>query len=387
MRTCSADVVVVGGGVIGASVAYQLAVRGAGSVVVCEQHWGAGKTATTQSGGVLRVQHTADCDIELAARSLPTYRDFCRVVGGYCGYVPCGFALLVGEAQVGALRLNVEKARFAGGRIELLEPAQLARRYPGLRLDGVAAVGYEPDGGYGNPASTARELLLAARAAGARVHAGVRVEALLSRGERITGVRTNLGEITASTVVLAGGASSARVAATAGLDLPITGEPIGIALSRSAAKTGYHVPAAIDDTLGNYFRPDGTPGMYFGVSCDAEPAPTWTDHALRGERIETARAALQARVPALADGQLAGTRVGVDGYTPDRHPLIGPAGPDGLYLATGMSGGGYKIAPAVGELAAAQILTGIEQKPLLPYRPQRFIDGEPIAAEFGYQWM
>ncbi|MGH3829720.1 MAG: NAD(P)/FAD-dependent oxidoreductase [Pseudonocardiaceae bacterium] len=385
--TATADIVVIGAGIVGASIAQQLTRHDGGSVVICEQYWAGGQTATAQSGGMLRLHHTAECDIELAARSLPTYQRFGQAVGGYCGYMPSGFALLVGAEQVDAMSRNVDKARFLGCKIELLEPSQLTRLYPGLCLHGVAAAAYEPHGGYGNPAATTRDLLLAARSGGATVLGGVRAEQLLTCGERISGVRTNIGEVRATTVVLAGGAASARLASTVDLNLPIIAQPIGIALSRSGDGTGFQIPATIDDTIGNYFRPDGQPDMYFGVPCRPEPAPPWPDHALCAEDIELARAQLWHRVPALRQGHIVGTRCGVDGYTPDRHPLIGPAGPEGLYLATGMSGGGYKLAPAVGELVAKEIRTDAEQSLLAPYRPRRFADDKPIVAEFGYRWM
>jgi glycine/D-amino acid oxidase-like deaminating enzyme len=379
--------VVVGGGVIGAAIAQQLARRGAGEVVLCEQGQGAGAAATVQSGGLLRQHHTADCDIELAVRGLPTFQRFGELVGGYCGYQPSGFALLVGEAEVEALRLNVDKVKAAGGRTDLLEPDQLAARYPGLRLDGVAAVAYEPDGGYGNPLGMTRNLLLAARSDGARVLDGVLVERLVVRGERVVGVRTNVGEIACTTVVLAAGTWSTALADAVGVELPVSPRWIGLGMSRSATKSGYRVPACIDDTSGNYFRPNGAPGMYFGVSWEPEVPPRSAFPALRSDRIEESRDARLHRVPARAEGRLAGTRLGVDGYTPDKRPLIGPIGPEGLYVATGMSGGGFKLAPAIGELVAHEIHTAGEHKSLMPYRPQRFAAQEPIVPEFSYQWM
>ena len=157
---------VVGGGVIGAAVAWHLARRGH-HVVVFDQRRG-GVAATAQSGGLLRLHHTADCDIALAARALPTFQRFGELVGGDCGYRPTGFALLVGAEHGEALRHNVDKVRAAGGKAEVVEPGALAARYPGLRLDGVAAAAYEPDGGYADPAATARLLLDGARARGAR---------------------------------------------------------------------------------------------------------------------------------------------------------------------------------------------------------------------------
>ncbi|MFE9749572.1 NAD(P)/FAD-dependent oxidoreductase [Saccharothrix saharensis] len=372
---------VVGGGVIGAAVAWHLARRGH-DVVVFDQRRG-GVAATAQSGGLLRLHHTADCDIALAARALPTFQRFGELVGGDCGYRPTGFALLVGPEHGEALRHNVDKVRAAGGKAEVVEPGALAARYPGLRLDGVAAAAYEPDGGYADPAATARLLLDAARAEGARVLDDVPVEHLLVRDDRVVGVRCSIGDVDVDAVVLAAGVWSAGLAEEVGVDLGISPRWIAIALAHAEAD----VPACIDDTTGNYFRPNGGQGVFFGVDLDPEDEPVGTYFPVRPELVTAARDGLWRRVPALADGPTVSTRVGVDGYTPDRHPVIGPVGPAGLYAATGLSGGGFKLAPAVGELVAHEVDTGEEHEELVPYRPGRFAAGEPIVGEHGYRWM
>src|SRR5262245_47927282 len=125
----------------------------------------------------------------------------------------------------------------------------------------------------------------------------------------------------------------------------------------------------------NYFRP-ATGGVYFGVPCATSttldrPPPPGPDE------VAAAVQGLRHRIPALATAEVAGTRVGVEGYTPDRHPLIGPAELPGLYLATGMSGGGVKIAPAVGERVASELRTGRPHPALAAYRPDRYLSRLP----------
>ena len=384
----AADIVVVGAGVIGASIAVQLARRGRRRVIVCEQNRHAGHAATAQSGGILRVHHTADCDVELAVRSLPVFQAFRQIYGSGCGYVPAGFALLVGPAQVEALEHNLSTVQAAGGKVEVLTGGELTARFPGLAPNGIAAAAFEPDGGFADPALAARAMLTAAVSAGAEVLDGVSVEGLLAHDDEIAGVRTNLGDIAGSSVVIAAGSWSSAIARTVDVDLPITPRWIGLGFSRAPVPAGYDVPACIDDTLGTYFRPADAPGLYFGTAVDDRAAGLGSPAGrVRREPIDTALRDLLIRVPGLADGQIRGSRLGVDGYSPDRRPVIGPVGPDGLYLATGMSGGGFKIAPAVGELVATELLTGRAQPALAPYRWQRFSAGEPVAPQHPYQWM
>jgi sarcosine oxidase, subunit beta len=384
--TGAGTTVVVGSGVIGASIAAHLARRGGGPVVVCEHDHGLGLGATGRSLGLLRLHHTEASDANLALRSLPTFQRSTELIGGECGYRPCGFALLIGPEQLAAMDRNVARIRSLGGKVDVLDPADFHDRHPGLRLTGVAAVALEPDGGYGDPAALTRCLLRLAVAAGARILDGAHVDRVLLRGDRALGVRTNVGDVAADTVVLAAGAWTASLAAEVGVDLPIEPRRIGAGFNEAARRDGYQVPACIDDTTGTYFRP-GDRGLYFGVPCDPAASAEDVLRPLRADEIAAAQTAVAERVPDLVHGRVAGTRVGVDGYTPDKRPVIGPTAVEGLYVAAGMSGGGFKIAPAVGELVAAEIGTGSAHSALAPYRPGRYAAGRPIRPKYPYRWM
>jgi len=378
------DVVVVGGGIVGAAVAHHLGVLAAGRVLVAEAGMPAGRGATARSGGLFRLHHTARCDLALAARSLPTYARWAEEVGGDAGYRPDGFVLLVGEAYADHLAKNVLAVVEAGGTAEVVSPAELVAAYPGLRVPAGVVAAYEPVGGWIDPAAATRSLLASARRRGVVVAEGTAVSGLVVTGDRVTGVRTNLGEVAAGTVVVcAGGWTSALLAGT-GVELPVWPKRIGIA--KAALSDRQRLPAGIDDTLATYFRPlDG--GLLVGVTADPatdpdrEPAPIDLGEATAAVRT------LSVRIPALRPATLVGARAGADAYTPDKHPLIGPAGPDGLYVGTGFSGGGAKLAPAVGEAVAAELVTG-EPAPLLdPYRPGRFDAGTPVVSELPYAHM
>ncbi|MGW2211315.1 NAD(P)/FAD-dependent oxidoreductase [Streptomyces sp. NPDC001781] len=401
-RAAVADAVVVGGGVVGAAVAHRLAQAGLGRVVLCEQARVAAHGATSRSGGLVRLHHTVHSDTVLTARSLPVFEQWADVVGGDCGYRRTGFLQLVGAQHTGALAVNTAAAAAAAGprRTEVIDPDEAVRLYPGLTLDGVAACAYEPDGGYADPARTASAWAAAARRFGAELHEGVHVHEVLADGEggRVTGVDTTTGRISAPLVVLAAGAWGSTPAAHLGVHVPVVARRIGLAQAHlpGAGRRGTpaSVPTCIDDTTGSYFRPEGTDRFFFGVPSNPDVELGHDVAPLSPQELSSALAAIARRVPAAATARLTGTRAGLDGYTPDKRPVIGPAGPDGLYLALGFSGGGFKMSPAVAELAAAEILdgqavTGKAEQPLLaPYRLQRFAGGgRGIVPEAPYDQM
>jgi sarcosine oxidase subunit beta len=395
-----ADAVVVGGGVIGVAIAHSLArAGGLGRIVLYDQGRVAVQGATSRSGGLLRLHHTARCDTHLAARSLPVFEQWDDVVGGDCGYRRTGFVMLVGEAHAERLRANAEASVDAAGAgsVELLDTAELASLYPRLSTDGVAAAAYEPAGGYADPVAAALSLLAAARRLGVEVSEGIRVDRIVERHGTVAGVETSVGRIEAPLVVLAGGAWGSAPAAHLGVQIPVTPRRIGIAQKRlpgaGVPGSGTQLPTCIDDTTGIYFRPDGEDRFFFGVASNPDMELGRDVEPLTAAEVTAAAAAVGRRIPAAATAPLTGARSGFDGYTPDKRPVVGPAGPEGLYLALGFSGGGFKLAPAVAELAAVEITEGgaaagkSAQELLEPFRPHRFLSGTPVVPEAAYDHM
>lgn len=378
------DIVVVGAGIVGAAVAHHLGVRGAGRVLVVEAGMPAARGATARSGGLFRLHHTARCDVAPAVRSLATYARWAEEVGGDAGYRPEGFVLLVEERYADHLAKNVLAVTEAGGVSEVLAAADLQALYPGLRVPEGVVGAYEPAGGWVDPAAAARSLLASARRRGVTVAEGTTVTGLVVDGDRVTGVRTNLGVIAAGTVVLCAGGWTPALLAGTGLDLPAFPKRIGIA--KAALSDRERLPAGIDDTLSTYFRPlDG--GLLVGIVADPAVEPDREPAPVSRAEADAAVANLAPRIPALGPAELVGARSGLDAYTPDKHPLLGPAGPDGLYVGTGFSGGGAKLAPAIGAAVAAELLGGGPVPLLDPYRPGRFDAGTPVVSELPYAHM
>jgi sarcosine oxidase, subunit beta len=373
--------------VIGASIAYHLVCADAGEVVLCEQAPLPARGATSRSAGLVRMHHTSMCVVPLARASLHTYVHWRDLVGGDCGFRRTGFALVVGPEHADELRANVDLLRDEGVETTVLAPEELHELQPFAAVDDVGAVAYEPESGYADPVGTTLAFLEQARGRGLRVAEGVTAFEVCAEGGRVSGVRTNLGDVEADTTALAGGAWTAALLRGHGIELPVRSREIGTCL----VDAGRLPPAPpcltyIDDTTGGYFRRDdagalvvGVPVERWDVDPDAELPP------LELAQLEQARERLAHRIPLLRDAELLGTRAGFDAYTPDKHPLVGRLPQlDGLYVATGFSGGGFKIAPSVGEAIAAEIVEGTTRAELEPFRPERFVVDHRIEPHYAY---
>lgn len=381
----SADVIVIGAGVIGAATAFQLSLAGAGEVLVLDRAT-AGAGMSCRSSALIRMHYTFAPEVELAVRSDAMF-DAWRQLTGRPGCVRrTGFVRIVRPGEEAALRANVAMQRALGARAELIDAAGLKEVAPGLRTDDIEWAAWEPDGGYGDGAVVAGDLLAAARELGVGYRPNTSVRSLLTAGERVTGVVTETGDREyAGTVVLAAGVWSPPLLATAGVRLPIETELHHVAML--AHPVGHGTPVAcIDSTTASYFRPEGGSGTRTLVGSftgprGGDPDADVAAAASLDELVPQVQAAAD-RVPSLTDAGLAGCVSGVYDMTPDARPLLGPVpGIDGLIVAAGFSGMGFKIAPAVGESLAA-LITGAARGAvdLTPFRPDRFAEGRPIEA-------
>src|SRR5215216_4545822 len=247
-----AEALVVGAGVVGASVAFHLAERGVETLIVDREGPVAGSTA--RSGALVRAHYPTALEADLAWESLTEYFEpWAERVGGGCGFTRTGFAYLVGETNVEALRHNVALQRGVGVETQLIGPEEFGVLDPSLRTDGVTLAAHEPRGGYADPIATALGFLNAAEALGARFERR-RVTALLERGGEVYGVQTGEGPVEAEIVVLAAGAWSVPLAGSVGLDLRIRPARVSVALFERPYELPTHL-TVIDTTEGFYARP------------------------------------------------------------------------------------------------------------------------------------
>ncbi len=382
----TADVIVVGAGVQGASLAFHLAERGV-SVLVCERE-SVAAGATGRSSGFVRMHYDLEAEVRLAWASAPYFWDWTARVGvGDPGFVRTGFLQLVPRELAGHLRANVAMQQRLGVPTVLLEADDVGRLVPDLALDDVEVAAYEPLSGYADPAATATGFLAAARNRGARYVGGCRVTRVTTDGTRVTGVDTDRGTFAAPVVVDAAGAWAGALAATVGVEVPleawrhdtfVLGRPAGLRAP---------LPIVLDHALGVYFRPEGSHQLLVGLE-DENRLGGDPDRPLEATPAATTEIAIERltrRLPIAETATLERTFAGQDGMTPDQRAIVGPVGPDGFWLCCGFSGTGFKTAPAVGATLAAWICGAEPDGGMLaPFRLERFSTGALLVGDHPY---
>jgi sarcosine oxidase subunit beta len=385
-----ADVVVVGAGVQGASLAFHLAQRGARVLVLERDTVAAG--ATGRSSGFVRMHYDLESESRLAWASFPYFREWAdRVGAGDCGFVPTGFVHVVPAQLADALRANVEMQQRIGIDSRVVSPAEIERLVPGALTEDIAVGAYEAASGYADPAGTAAGFLTAAGRLGARFIRDCRVESVLVEGGVVVGVATSRGRFAAPAVVDVAGAWAAELAGTVGVDLPVQAWRHATAYFGLPAGREPDFPIVIDELNQVYFRPEGREMMLVGLEIGNEVGGS-PDRPLAGLRpadLEQMVARVCARVPWMANGTLRTAHGGQDGITPDQRAILGRAGPDGFFVACGFSGTGFKTAPAIGACLAELILDGrATTVDIAGYSLDRFAAGRPLVGEhpYGYLW-
>ncbi len=384
----TADVIVIGAGVQGASLAFHLAQRGVKVLVLEKSFIAAG--ATGRSSGLVRMHYDVRQDVELAWASFQYFRNWKEMVGGECGFTRTGFVQLVSAADVEALKANTAMHQQIGVPVLLIDANDLKRLAPSFAAGDVELAAYEPESGYAMPSDTAGALLAAARAKGAQLIQDCAVTGLIAGDSRVSGVETTQGEFTAPVVVNAAGPWAGKINEMAGLSLPFNTWRHETMFVKRPPQVGPSHPTVIDFCNAMYFRPEGNltlvgleDGNALGESPDSD-----TDHARPGF-VERGVERICRRIPIMEQGGLHSAHGGYDGITRDEHPMLGPSGPDGFYLVCGFSGTGFKTAPAVGLCMIELILDGQARTvDISVYSPARFAEGRRVVGEhpYGSQW-
>ena len=380
-----ADVVVIGGGVNGVSIAYALAARGVKTVLVEKGALASG--ASGRSSALVRMHYTNEWDARLAWASFPVFRNWTELMGGPTVFTHTGFVNVVAPQFADHLRLNVEMLRGIGVNTTAITGAELRDLQPFANVDDIGAAAYEPDSGYANPAETVEGFRRRATELGARVLQWTAVTRVIRQESRVTGVDTSGGRIDAGSVILAAGAWSRRLCAEIGLELHARPKAIDtVAVTRPPELAKGHM-VFIDNVQGNYFRPESGGLTLVGVPCqewDIDPDTLQT--GLPPEAADVGAQLLTHRIPAMERATLSRGYRAFDGYSADRHAILGRVdGIDGLYLATAFSGSGFKIAPAVGTCMAELVTEGrAKTVDIEPFSIRRFAEGRTVEGPYPY---
>ena len=384
--THTTDILIIGGGVHGASLAFHLAERGVKVTVLERQFIGAG--ATGRSSGLVRMHYDTEVDARLAWESFQYFINWKKQVGGESGFTRTGFLQIVSREKEAALRANVDMLQRMGIPTFIITADDVKRLAPAFYTDDFDVAAYEPESGYAMPSDTANALMTAARARGARLAQGCTVTGIQLAGGKVTGVETDQGVFSAPVVVNCAGARANVINQMAGVDLPLDTWRHDTMFVLRPPEIGPSHPTLIDFPKELYFRPEGEltlvgleDGNPLGESPDRD-----TDHAKKGF-AERAIDRLCQRVPAMENGRLHSAHGGYDGITPDQHPMLGAVGPDGFYVDCGHSGTGFKTAPAVGRCMAELILDGeAKTVDISPLAPGRFAKGKLIQGNYENIW-
>jgi sarcosine oxidase subunit beta len=377
-----AEVVIIGGGCMGASIAYHLAARGVRGVVLLER----GTLAcgpTGRSTAILRRHYSQPLLVRMAEHGLRTYSQFEDVVGAGCGFARTGLLVGVDPVDRGALEHNVDVARAEGVHMELVE--DLDEIEPRIDAGGLDYC-LEPEAGYCDPYLGTAGFAAAARRDGAEIAESVKAETVAS-GE----VRTSEGSISAGAVVVAAGPWSPLLLAALGYELPIRSARAEVGRFRLPADFGPQLPALADFSAAQlYFRP-AEPGVIEvgSLSPDHADRPIDPDACPEGaekKTLEEFAQGLRTRLRGADQGHWRGSWSAVYDVTPDWHPAIGAVpGVEGVFVAAGFSGHGFKLAPAVGLSVAELVCDGRTATfDLSLLDPKRFERGELVSTTYGY---
>lgn len=355
----TADVVIIGGGIVGASIAWHLTAAGCRDVVIFERETHQGKGATGKSMGGVRAQFGLEADVKMSLYSIPFLRDFERITGHPSGYRPQGYLFLATcEQHLETLARNRARQQAAGlAEVRFVSTPEILAMVPQLRADDVLGGSFCPSDGFVDPHSVLAGFTQAAVARGAELVREASVQRIHKDGRGLCGVETAQGTIATRTVVNAAGAWAAAVARMADVELPV--EPLRRMLvpTEPFDKVSHSAPMTVDLTTGWHFRPEGL-GFLFAWSDPTETPgfKTGVDRAFV-EKILTHAAA---RVPAFAEAPVNPARAwaGLYAITPDHHPILGQGPVPGLYFANGFSGHGVMHSPATGKILADLILEG-----------------------------
>jgi sarcosine oxidase subunit beta len=380
--------VVVGGGLIGLSIARALTDRGLTDVLVLERHQLAGG-GTGKSSGIVRAHYGVPSIAAMAWRSLPVFEE----LGDQVGFRQVGYTVIVGEENIEPLKANTAMHRNLGIDVDLIDNDRLAQMWPMMEVGDVALASYEPRGGFADATQLALLFGQMAREKGALIRQNTPVARILTAGDKVTGVALGSGEVVdADLVIVASGWWSAKLLADLGIDFPIDAYRSEL-LIVDAGEPLPNLPVVSDLVSLQYCRLEGAGQFLVGNSDHADFQKRFVDpdnysNIAREESVEKYAEKVMHRFPGFPDPSVTHTYAGVYDVPPDWNPVIAPVGGvDGLILCAGFAGHGFKISPAVGTLVADLVFEGDSTDPDIPasdFRLERFAEGRPLTSLHPY---
>ena len=349
----TADIVIIGGGIIGVSIAYYLAQRRARGVVLLEKGM-LGEGSTAKCAGGIRAQFSTEINIRFSLESFKTWDRFEELTGMDLGFKEVGYLFLaMTEEEWAIFKANADLQHRFGIPVELLSPGEIHYRWPYLKVDDLQGGTFCSWAGYAGPYEALSGFAKGSRQGGVKIYEGTEAQAILKEGSKIVAVRTSRGDIFSPIVVNAAGPYAGEVGKMAGIEVPVQPYRRQLFFTAPFPWISDPIPLVIDFHRGWYFRREG-PGLL--LSGPKDPFPSFNTNVDYEAMVEVAENSIY-RVPLLEKAQINRGWAGSYEISPDNHAILGET-PEvkGLFLANGFSGHGFQHSPAVGQVMADLIL-------------------------------
>jgi len=377
MPDLSCDVAIIGGGIIGTAIAWNLAKAGCTDVAVVEREINPGLGSTAKAAGGIRAQFGSDINVRLSKLSIELFETFHRDVGVQVDFVQAGYLWIADRpADMEIFKRNVDLQRSRGLDVRLLDRDGVKAKAPYVRLDDVAGGTFHQRDGYAPPADYVMGYHKASKDLGVKYLLQTEVTGVLTSNGAATGLRTSQGEIRANRVVCAAGAFSGQVGKMIGVEIPVQPVRRQCFVTEKIADLPHPIPMTIDYTTGVYCHSESG-GVLVGMADKAEPASF--NQNVDYPFIEKMAECAMHRIPRLETAAIKTQWAGLYEVTPDHHPILGALpGVKNFYVATGFSGHGVMHAPATGKVMAELLTTGQTSIDIRPLRYERFREGDLI---------
>jgi glycine/D-amino acid oxidase-like deaminating enzyme len=352
----SADIVVIGAGAIGTSIAYHLARRGTRDVVVLEREM-VGAGSTSKAAGGIRVEFPLEIEVEFSLRGIEFFKRFRDEMGAECDFRQEGYLfLLTTEADVARFRKNMQVQHALGADTRLIGPDDARQIVPSLRVDDVLAAVWGPQDGYASPNDVVQAYAAQARGRGVKIVEETAVTGIELEGGRVAAVQTTAGRVATPLCVNAAGPWAPLIGEMAGLHLPVDPRRRHIFVTDAFTEVKHPIPLLTDRSTGFYCRSEQQAILMsagdIGTSTEYTATVDWS-------MLEEAVRKAVNRIPALESAQIRHAWAGLRPLTPDEHAIIDWApGVEGLFLAIGFCGHGFQHSYATGQVTAEWLVDG-----------------------------
>ena len=385
----TSESVIIGGGVMGASILYNLAARGVSSPVLLERDT-LGSGSTGRSSGAIRMHYSTEVNARLAWESLRVFQNWGDAVGGDGdpGFVRTGYLVVAPEREAEGFRLNISMQQRVGIDTRIVSWMEARELAPAFRLGDDELFAWEDGSGHGDPSGTALAFVSRARELGASISLESPATRVIVCGGRVVGVQTATETYATETAIIATGPWTSRFLRHLDVSLPLLPTRHEVILIRRSETGIDHHPGCGDMANLIYFRPEADNLTLVGNGNREEEAdPDAYNQRASSDFAADVWGRLAARMPGIEHGQLVHGYAGLYTTTPDLHPVIDRVeGIDGLYICTGFSGHGFKLAPAVGVCMAELILDGESNLvDISPLRMGRFAEGSLNTTQYSFR--